>query len=292
MDTSFVITTDTSSDLPQEYIDQHQLNLVTLYFIVDGVTYGYNCPQNMDVKEFYQKMRDGSAPKTQQADPEHIKTVFEPLLRQGKDILHLSFSSGLSGTTNSCRIAAEDLLEQYPERRIVVIDTLAASLGVGLLVHYALGLQQQGKTLDEIAQWVEDNKLHLCHYFTVEDLTYLQRGGRISKATALVGGMIGIKPVLHVDNDGHLVAVSKVRGRKQSLNALVDKMEATVGSFRDKNQVVFISHGDCLDDANYVAEQVKARFGIEHFLISDISPVIGSHSGPGTIALFFLGDQR
>lgn len=292
MDTSFVITTDTSSDLPQEYIDQHHLTLITLYFIVDGVTYGYGCENNMDVKTFYQKMRDGSAPKTQQADPEQAKRVFQSLLEQGKDILHLSFSSGLSGTTNSCLIAADELREQYPDRKIVVIDTLAASLGVGLLVHYALQMQQEGHSMEEIAQWVEDNKLHLCHYFTVEDLTYLHRGGRISKATALVGGMIGIKPVLHVDDEGHLVAVSKVRGRKQSLNALVDKMEASVGAFRDKNQVVFISHADCLEDAQYVADQVKARFGIQNFLLNDISPVIGAHAGPGTVALFFLGDQR
>lgn len=288
----YIISTGTSCDFPLEYVKQHQLPLVTLFYSIDGVTGENGCPSSDVLKNFYDKMRAGSMTKTQQASIEDTEKVFREILKEGKDILHIAFSSGLSGTANAARLAAENMMEEFPERKIIVIDSLCASLGQGLLVDYALKLQQQGKTMEETAKWLEDHIQNICHLFTVEDLKYLQRGGRISKTTALVGTMIGIKPVLHVDPEGKLVSISKVRGRKQSIQALVNKMEENIGKYRDEKQPIFISHGDCIEDANYLAELVKERFGYDEFLINDVGPTIGAHSGPGTLALFFMGETR
>lgn len=288
----YIISTDTSCDFPLEYVKQHQLPLVTLFYSIDGVTGENGCPSSDVLKNFYDKMRAGSMTKTQQASIEDTEKVFREILQEGKDILHIAFSSGLSGTANAARLAAENMMEEFPERKIIVIDSLCASLGQGLLVDYALKLQQQGKTMEETAKWLEDHIQNICHLFTVEDLKYLQRGGRISKTTALVGTMIGIKPVLHVDPEGKLVSISKVRGRKQSIQALVNKMEENIGKYRDEKQPIFISHGDCIEDANYLAELVKERFGYDEFLINDVGPTIGAHSGPGTLALFFMSETR
>lgn len=288
----YIISTDTSCDFPLEYVKQHQLPLVTLFYSIDGVTGENGCPNSDVLKNFYDKMRAGSMTKTQQASIEDTEKVFREILQEGKDILHIAFSSGLSGTANAARLAAENMMEEFPERKIIVIDSLCASLGQGLLVDYALKLQQQGKTMEETAKWLEDHIQNICHLFTVEDLKYLQRGGRISKTTALVGTMIGIKPVLHVDPEGKLVSISKVRGRKQSIQALVNKMEENIGKYRGEKQPIFISHGDCIEDANYLAELVKERFGYDEFLINDVGPTIGAHSGPGTLALFFMGETR
>ena len=231
-------------------------------------------------------------PTTSQVNPENAKNIFLPYLKDGYDILHIAFSSGLSGSYNSTRIAAEELSEEFPDRKITIIDSLAASLGEGLLVHKAVMLKEQGADLDAVADWVEQNKLHIVHNFTVDDLFHLHRGGRVSKATAILGTMINVKPILHVDDEGHLIALSKVRGRKKSLQALVDSMEKQMGAYRSQNDIVFISHGDSLADAQYVADLVKQRFGIESFLINYVGPTIGAHSGPGTIALFYMGDYR
>lgn len=288
----YIISTDTSCDFPLEYVKQHQLPLVTLFYSIDGVTGENGCPSSDVLKNFYDKMRAGSMTKTQQASIEDTEKVFREILKEGKDILHIAFSSGLSGTANAARLAAENMMEEFPERKIIVIDSLCASLGQGLLVDYALKLQQQGKTMEETAKWLEDHIQNICHLFTVEDLKYLQRGGRISKTTALVGTMIGIKPVLHVDPEGKLVSISKVRGRKQSIQALINKMEENIGKYRGEKQPIFISHGDCIEDANYLAELVKERFGYDEFLINDVGPTIGAHSGPGTLALFFMGETR
>lgn len=288
----YIISTDTSCDFPLEYVKQHQLPLVTLFYSIDGVTGENGCPSSDVLKNFYDKMRAGSMTKTQQASIEDTEKVFREILQEGKDILHIAFSSGLSGTANAARLAAENMMEEFPGRKIIVIDSLCASLGQGLLVDYALKLQQQGKTMEETAKWLEDHIQNICHLFTVEDLKYLQRGGRISKTTALVGTMIGIKPVLHVDPEGKLVSISKVRGRKQSIQALVNKMEENIGKYRGEKQPIFISHGDCIEDANYLADLVKERFGYDEFLINDVGPTIGAHSGPGTLALFFMGETR
>ena len=288
---NFIITTDTTSDLPAAYVAQHQLGMLSLTYTINDTTYSWEHP--LPVKEFYDCMRQGSLPTTSQANPEEAAAVFEKIINeQNADILHIAFSSGLSGTANAARLAAENMMEEFPGRKIIVIDSLCASLGQGLLVDYALKLQQQGKTMEETAKWLEDHIQNICHLFTVEDLKYLQRGGRISKTTALVGTMIGIKPVLHVDPEGKLVSISKVRGRKQSIQALVNKMEENIGKYRDEKQPIFISHGDCIEDANYLAELVKERFGYDEFLINDVGPTIGAHSGPGTLALFFMGETR
>lgn len=286
----YIITTDTTADLPEHYIAEHKLGIMSLTYTIEGETYSREHP--LDVSDFYEKMRAGSMPTTSQVNPEAAKDIFLPYLKDGLDILHIAFSSGLSGTYNSARIAAEELLEEFPDRKIIVIDSLAASLGEGLLVHKALAMKDSGKDMETVANWVEENKLHVVHNFTVDDLNHLCRGGRVSKTTAFLGTMINIKPILHVDNEGHLVPLSKVRGRKKSLQALVDSMEKQMGSYRSENDMVFISHGDALSDAEYVAELIKQRFGIDSFLINYVGSTIGAHSGPGTIALFYMGEYR
>ncbi len=275
----YMISTDTSCDFPYEYVQQHQLPLVTLFYSIDDVMGPDGSPTLENLKSFYNKMRQGAPTKTQQASIEDTEKLFRTILSKGVDLLHIAFSSGLSGTANAARLAAETLKEEFPDRKIMVVDS-------------AIRMKEAGKSIEEVAQWLEENIPHLCHLFTVEDLKYLQRGGRISKTTALVGTMIGIKPVLHVDDEGKLVPLAKVRGRKQSLQALVDRMEQQIGSYRDSKQRIFISHGDCEEDARYVAELVKQRFGYEDFMISFIGPTIGSHAGPGTVALFFMGEKR
>mgnify|MGYP003254873059 FL=1 len=287
---NYIITADTTTDLPEDYIKKHDLGIMSLTYTLEGTTYSKDNP--LDVRLFYEKMRNGSMPTTSQVNPENAKNIFLPYLKDGYDILHIAFSSGLSGSYNSTRIAAEELSEEFPDRKITIIDSLAASLGEGLLVHKAVMLKEQGADLDTVADWVEQNKLHIVHNFTVDDLFHLHRGGRVSKATAILGTMINVKPILHVDDEGHLIALSKVRGRKKSLQALVDSMEKQMGAYRSQNDIVFISHGDSLADAQYVADLVKQRFGIESFLINYVGPTIGAHSGPGTIALFYMGDYR
>ena len=287
---NYIITTDTTADLPEDYIKKHDLGIMSLTYTLEGTTYSKDNP--LDVRLFYEKMRNGSMPTTSQVNPENAKNIFLPYLKDGYDILHIAFSSGLSGSYNSTRIAAEELSEEFPDRKITIIDSLAASLGEGLLVHKAVMLKEQGADLDTVADWVEQNKLHIVHNFTVDDLFHLHRGGRVSKATAILGTMINVKPILHVDDEGHLIALSKVRGRKKSLQALVDSMEKQMGTYKNQNDIVFISHGDSLADAQYVADLVKQRFGIDSFLINYVGPTIGAHSGPGTIALFYMGDYR
>ena len=286
----FKIITDTTADLPESYIQENGLGIMVLPYIVDDVSYGGE--QKMEVREFYDRMRNGMMPTTSQVNPETAKAYLNSFLEESSQLLVLSFSSGLSGTCGNVNLAAREIMEERPDCRIVVVDTLCASLGEGLLVHKAVQLKKQGKSLEETAQWVEAHKENLVHVFTVDDLFHLHRGGRVSKATAIVGTLAGIKPLLHVDEQGHLTAVGKVRGRKKSLQSLVDMMEKQVGSWHDKNDCIFISHGDCAEDADYVKQLVEERFGRKDFLINEIGPTIGTHSGPGTVALFFMGDVR
>ena len=286
----FKIITDTTADLPESYILENELGIMVVPYIMDGIPQGEE--RKMEVKEFYDRMRGGMMPTTSQINPETAKEYLNGFLEESRQLLVLSFSSGLSGTCGNVSIAAREIMEERPDCRIVVADTLCASLGEGLLVHKAVQLKKAGKSLDETAQWVEAHKENLVHVFTVDDLFHLHRGGRVSKATAIVGTLAGIKPLLHVDEQGHLTAVGKVRGRKKSLQSLVDMMEKQVGSWRDKNDCIFISHGDCAEDADYVKQLVEERFGRKDFLINEIGPTIGTHSGPGTVALFFMGDVR
>lgn len=286
----FIITTDTTADLPDSYITENNLGIMSLSYTIEGETYTREHP--LSVEEFYQKMRSGSLPTTSQVNPEAAKALFVPYLSKGINILHIAFSSGLSGSYNSSRIAAMELQEKYPNQKIVVIDSLAASLGEGLLVHKAIRLKESGHSMEEIATWLTINKLHLVHNFTVDDLNHLYRGGRVSKTAAFIGSMINLKPILHVDDSGHLIPLSKVRGRKKSLMTLVDTMVSQMGNYLEQNDTIFISHGDCLADAQYLAELIQTRLGIESFLINHVGPTIGAHSGPGTIALFYLGEHR
>ena len=286
----YLITTDNMADLPEEYLKEKQLLTMSLTYLLNGQT--YNAENSLPYQEFYKKMREGCMPTTSQINPQEAKEKLTEFLKINKNIIHIAFSGGLSGTFNSVRLAAQELMEEQPDCRITVIDSLAASMGEGLLVYKALEQQEAGLSYEEMVEWIESNKLHVCHYFTVDDLFHLYRGGRVSKAAAVLGTMINLKPVLHVDDEGHLIPLSKVRGRKKSLNALVDGMEKQMGSFREKNDIIVLSHGDCYEDALYVQEQIKKRFGIEKFMISPVGPTIGAHSGPGTVALFFMGEAR
>ena len=287
----YVILTDSSADLSAQMAAELEVEVLPLSFTMEDKTY-YNWPDNRDIDpaDFYARLRGGAMATTAAVNVADYTEAIEPFLKEGKDVLVLAFSSGLSATCNSAKIAAEELMEQYPGRTVAVVDTLCASLGQGLLVWYAARLRQQGKSLEEVQAWTEEHKLNLCHWFTVDDLMFLKRGGRVSAATAVLGTMLAIKPVMHVDNEGHLIKVGTARGRNASLKALVDHMEESVLDLKD--QVIFISHGDCLADAQKVADDVKARFGVETVVINYVGPVIGAHSGPGTVALFFLGSQR
>ncbi len=290
MTRKFVLMTDTASDLPDAYYAQHAIDRVPLGFTMDGVTYGGDDGAEMDVKEFYQKLRDGALPKTFQATPAQICDHLSKYLAAGQDVLALAFSSGLSGTCESYRIAARELAEQYPERKVYVVDTLAASLGQGLLVDYVVKKADTGASIEEVRDYAEDLKGHICHFFTVYDLFHLKRGGRVSGATAAIGSLLKIKPVLHVDDAGHLIAVGKAIGRKRSIAALVDKM--TELSSLGADDPVFISHGDCAEDVEYLVSLIRERFGAREVFVNEIGSVIGTHAGAGTVALFFKGKHR
>lgn len=287
----YVILTDSSADLDQKMVDELGLVVLPLTFLLEEKSYhDYPDGREMSPKDFYGKVRSGAMPTTNAVNVGQAADAIEPILKAGNDVLFLAFSSGLSTTYNSIKIAGEELAELYPERKVFVVDTLCASLGQGLLVWHAVQRKRAGDSIEQVRDWVEINKLRLCHWFTVNDLMHLKRGGRVSAATALVGTMLSIKPVLHVDNDGHLINVSKARGRKSSLDALVDK----VGDLAvdPASQTMFLSHSDCLEDAQYVADRIKAKYGTQNFFFNFIGPVIGSHTGVGCVALFFLGRER
>ena len=289
----FKIITDSTADLPQDYLNEHQIGCMPISYILDGVTYGRD--KEMDWKKFYAMMREeGKMPTTSQINPAEAKEYFEEYIKTDKEILHLAFSSGLSGTYNNLCMAAEEIMEEHPDVKIIVIDSLCASMGEGLFVHKAVKMRDAGKTMDETAQWLKDHVQNFVHAFTVYDLFHLYRGGRVSKTAAVIGTLASIKPTLHVDQEGHLIVIGKVRGRKKSLLALVNYMEEKMGSWMQENKddMIFISHGDALEDAEFVRDQIRERFGMEHFMINHIGPTIGAHSGPGTVALFFLGESR
>ena len=288
----YVLMTDSCCDLPDQMAKDLQLEVLPLTMHMDGQDY----PNTLDGaaisnEEFYRRIRAGKMATTSAVNVGQFEDAMSAILEQGKDILCISFSSALSTTYQSACIAAESVQAKYPEGRIRVIDSLSASLGQGLLMYLTAHKKlEENLTLDQLGDWVEENKLHVCHWFTVDDLNYLKKGGRVSAATALVGTMLSIKPVMHVDNEGRLIPVSKARGRKASLTALVDKMAET--AIDPEHQTVFISHGDCLEDARFVADEVRRRLGVKTIHINYVGPVIGNHSGPGTMALFFLGKER
>ena len=287
----FVLMTDSSADLSQEMVQELGVTVLPLSFTIQGKVYR-NYPDNreMDLPLFYDMLRAGELATTSAVNVAEYTQAVEPILQEKKDVLILAFSSGLSSTYQASVLAAEELREKYPDRKIYTVDTLCASMGQGLLVYLAVQEQRKGRSIEEVRDWAESTKLHLCHQFTVDDLHFLKRGGRISATTAVVGSMLQIKPVLHVDNEGHLINIGKARGRQASLKALVDKMEKTVTE--EGRKTVFISHGDCRKDAVTVADMVRERFGTQDIRINYVGPVIGAHSGPGTLALFYLGTER
>ena len=291
MSKEYVIMTDSSCDLRQELADQLGLEVLPLEVMADGKNYrNWLDGREIGFKEFYKLAREGKELKTSAVNTAAFEEKMEKLLEEGKDILYIGFSTGLSTTYNSGEAAARELREKYPDRKIYTVDTLAASLGQGMIIYYAAKKKEAGATIEEVRDFVENEKLHMCHWFTVDDLNYLKRGGRISAATAAVGTMLSIKPVMHMDNEGHLVAVGKARGRKAALCQLLD----TMGELGEglEGQTTFICHSDCMDDAQYVASQMKERFGVAQVNINWIGPVIGAHTGPGTIGIFFWGSER
>ncbi len=281
----YVIFTDSSCDVSPEILAEWGVESLSLTFRFSDSDREYN-NGDMDVADFYQKMRDGGVAKTSAINTQSFKEAFEKILADGRDVLYIGFSSGLSTTYNSAAVAAQMLRDEFPERTVITVDSLAASAGLGLLVRLAAEKRAQGAPIDELASYVESLKLRICHWFTVEDLVYLKRGGRVSPTAALVGNMLGIKPVLHVDDAGHLVNVTKIRGRKPSVVALADKYtELSDPNFKR----IFISHGDCIEDAEYLASRIEAEHGVKAEIITYVGSVIGAHSGPGTLALFFVG---
>ena len=285
----FVILTDSCCDFSAQMEAELELKLLPLSFVMEGKEY-FDYPDHRDIQpaDFYQRLRSGALGTTAAISVGVFHEAMEPIAASGKDILCVSFSSGLSTTYQSACIAAEDVAAAHPGSRILVCDSRAASLGQGLLVYLAAQEKRKGKTLEEVRDFVEERKNHICHWFTVDDLNHLKRGGRVSAAAALLGTMLQMKPVLHVDGEGHLIPVSKVRGRKASVSALLEKMDELV----DDPSVVFISHGDCEEEAKGLAEAIRARYKVDKLVINYVGPVIGNHSGPGTLALFFQGKHK
>lgn len=285
----FVIFTDSGCDISPEILSVWGIPHKGLNFRFDGEDKEYS-NDDMSSGEFYAKMREGAVAKTSAINVETFSNAFEDILKEGKDILYIGFSSGLSTTYNSGCIAAQQLAGKYPERKIMTVDTLAASAGQGLILKLSLDKKNEGATIDEVAAFAEDIKFKISIWFTVDDLVYLKRGGRVSPTAAFFGNMLGIKPILHMDDEGHLIPLSKVRGRKTSIAALADKYGELSTDLGGAN--IFISHGDCISDAQYLAELLKTRYGATVDLITNVGTVIGAHSGPGTLALFFVGKNR
>lgn len=284
----YIITVNSTVDTGKEWLEERNVPVIPLKYTIDGQE--YTDMYGLSDKEFFQKLREGKMSVTSQINPEEAKEMLEPYVKDGKDVLHLAFSSALSGTCNSMKIAAEELQEEYPEAKVIVVDTLCACMGEAMLLYYALKQKEAGKTIEEVAQWAEENKLHVCHNVTVDDLFHLHRGGRVSKTAAVLGTMVKVKPIIHMDDNGALQVIGKERGRKKSLHKIVDM--AVERSEGWDNEIIMITHGDCLEDAEYVAKLVREKMGVENIFIHNIGTVIGSHTGPGVVATFCMGNKR
>jgi len=288
---SYEIVTDSSANLPDELINQYNLHILSLLYRIGEEEYeSYIKGQQTDLTDFYKRMRNKEAITTSCMSSGTCRDLFESILSQGKDLLYIGFSSALSATYQTGIQVLEEMKAEYPNAKIMSVDTLGASLGEGLLVTHAAKLREEGRSIESVYDWLIKNRLHLCHWFTVDDLFFLMRGGRVSASSAIMGTVFSIKPVMHMDDSGRLIPVSKVRGRKNSLRVLLEQMEKT--AIDPKNQTIYISHGDCLEDALYLADKIKQKFGTTDILVHLIEPVIGAHCGPGTVALFFIGTER
>ena len=283
----YVITTDSSADLEENFLKEHEIGMVSLNCLLDGET--YNSENPLPVKEFYAKVRGGAMPTTSQVNPEQAKALFEPYAKAGTDVLHLAFSSGLSGSCQSAMIAAQEVMVEYPDCRIVVVDTLLAAMGQGLLVYKAVQKKEAGASMDEVARWCEDNKMMIASYVTVDDLNHLYRGGRISRSSAVLGSMVGIKPVIRIDDEGKLEVIGKARGRKKAVQTIIDKLMSLI---QDGEKTVFISHGDCLEEAEAIRDTLVEKYGIEETMINFVGPVVGAHTGAGVLAVFAMAKSR
>ena len=290
MQRKFDILTDSGCDMPQNYLLKNEVGCVKLGFTMNNINYEGDCGEHISEKDFYQKLRGGAMPTTYQVTGETARTYMEESLKNGRDLLVIAFSSGLSGTAGSFLVAQRELAKKYPKRKICVIDSLCASMGEGLLLDYAIQKADEGASLEETARYVEELKLHICHHFTVDNLYHLKRGGRVSATTALVGSILKIKPIMHVNDEGKLMAIGKAMGRKKALKTLVENVfdSADMGA----SDPIFISHGDCIDDVEYVKELLKERFPKTKITVNFVGAVIGTHSGAGTLAIFHKGKRR
>ena len=285
----YIIFTDSCCDIPPKMLKEWGVSYANMTFSFAGEEKEY-IGTDISNHDFYERMRQGAHATTAAINADTFTGAFSSVLEEGKDILYVAFSSGLSTTVNSAHMAAEELKEKYPDRKIIIVDTLAASAGGGLMVYMAVAKKNEGATIEENAAYIESLIPHHCIWFTVDDLEYLKRGGRVSPLVAFAGGILGIKPILQMDEEGHLIKVSTARGRKKAIEALANKYAEL--SYVEKNTPIFVSHGDCEEDARQLVALLKERHGAEVTLLTEIGPVIGSHSGPGTIALFFLGKER
>lgn len=287
---TFDIVTDSGCDMPESYLKEHGIDCVKLGFTMNNVNYEGESGERITEKEFYDKLRDGAMPTTYQVTSEMAKQHILKSLEKGRDVLVIAFSSGLSGTAGSFVVAARELAKEYPDRKILVVDSLCASMGEGLLLDYVIKKADEGAEIEETAKYAEDLKLHICHHFTVDNLFHLKRGGRVSSATAIVGSILKIKPVMHVDDEGKLVAIGKAMGRKKSLKTLVENLIESADM--DENDPIFISHGDCMEDVEYVKSLILEKMPNVRIMVNYVGTVIGTHSGVGTLALFNKGKHR
>lgn len=285
-----IIFTDSCCDLPISFISENNIEVMYLRVNLRGEEIPDDLGKSIASKDFYKFIREGEMPTTSQANVNDFEEAFRKFTKDGYSIIYIGFSSALSGCVNSARLAKDIVIEEVKDADITIIDTKSASMGLGLIVYYASNMLKEGKSKEEIVSWIEENKLKVNHWFTVDDLNHLKRGGRVSSTAAVVGTMLNIKPILHVNNEGKLIPLLKVKGRKKSIKVLQEKLKERI--VNPEEQVIFISHGDCLEDAEYLRELILKDVNVKEIIINNIGPAVGSHSGPGTIALFFIGNDR
>ena len=285
-----IIVTDSCCDLPYSYIKENYIQMISMNIEMNEIEIKDDLAKTKEYEAFYESILNGLMPKTSQINTFEFKEIFEKYIKEGKSILYIGFSSALSGCVNSAYLAEKEVKGEYPDAQIVIVDSKCASMGQGLLIYYAVEAFKQGKSLEEVVSWIEQNKLKLNHWFTVTDLNYLFRGGRVSKTAATLGTLLQIKPILHVDDEGRLIPVEKVKGRKKSLKALVEKVKENI--VEPENQIIFISHGGVLEEAHQIKKAILEECHVKDVWINYIGAAVGSHAGPGTIAIFFMGEKR